>query len=543
MRHFVAIALAALIAAPQDEGTGPTGRTLIDAFVRARLKDLNLPQVGPADDAEFLRRASLDITGAIPTMEQVQKFLTDPAADKRAKLVDELLASEKYADHMATVWSGLLVGYGDGGQGGLARLMVHRSMKTLFTKNVPFDEFARQVITAEGTLPVGRGMAQGMMKDDEELPQGVNGLVGFFVATQRTAQREMPQALAGKFSRVFLGTQIQCAQCHDHPFDKWTQEDFYGMAAFFTQVTVRREDKKDAKDKEYSFVVADREMGRRGAQGLMIPDSKNKTPIKPSFLVTAGKPQSGEEFRTAFARLLTSRENAQFARSFVNRTWGRFMGRGFVNPVDNFDAKNAPTHPDLLDALSKTFTEHAYDVKWLIREIVMSDTYQRTSRSKKRDTEMEKYCAVASVRALTPEQIMNSLLTAASAGGDPQGAFRPRELLGVFRDFRYAFGDDEGAEVVDFQGTIPAALVMMNSPVVQRATMGTARGGGGRLAQIVSLYKNPKDQVTAMFAAALSRGPTVAELNRYMPIAAKGPQGAEDVFWALLNSSEFLFNK
>ncbi|HTF55632.1 MAG TPA: DUF1553 domain-containing protein, partial [Planctomycetota bacterium] len=181
--------------------------------------------------------------------------------------------------------------------------------------------------------------------------------------------------------------------------------------------------------------------------------------------------------------------------------------------------------------------------KWLIREIVMSDTYQRTSRSKKRDTEMEKYCAVASVRALTPEQIMNSLLTAASAGGDPQGAFRPRELLGVFRDFRYAFGDDEGAEVVDFQGTIPAALVMMNSPVVQRATMGTARGGGGRLAQIVSLYKNPKDQVTAMFAAALSRGPTVAELNRYMPIAAKGPQGAEDVFWALLNSSEFLFNK
>ena len=138
---------------------------------------------------------------------------------------------------------------------------------------------------------------------------------------------------------------------------------------------------------------------------------------------------------------------------------------------------------------------------------------------------------------------MNSLLTAASATGDAKDNLRPRELLGVFRDFRYAFGDDEGAEVVEFQGTIPAALVMMNSPAVQRATMAAARGGGGRLAQIVALYKNPKDQVTAMFAAALSRGPTVAELNRYMPIAAKGPQGAEDVFWALLNSSEFLFNK
>jgi hypothetical protein len=543
MRHHVALALAALLPAFQDPGAASTsnGRAIIDNHIETKLSELGFKPVGRADEAEFLRRVTLDLTGTIPTLERVQQYLKDPAIDKRTKLVDELLASEKYAEHAASVWAGSLVGYGDDGRGGLARLAVQKSMKELFAKNVPFDEFARKVITAEGTLPDGRGMGKGMMGgEDEEAPPGTNGLIAFFVRTQQQAQREMPQALAGKFSRLFLGTQIQCAQCHDHPFDKWTQEDFYGMAAFFTQVNVRR-DGKDNKD--YAFIVSDREGPRRRMQGLVIPDSKNKTPVKPSFLATGGKPAADEELRAAFARLLTSKENLQFARSTVNRIWGRMMGRGIVHPVDNFDAKNAASHPELLNDLAKEFIKTGFDLKWLIREIALSNAYQRTSKSKKRDAEQEKYLAVAAVRALTPEQIMNSLLTAATVAGDTRETFRPRELIGVFRDFRYAFGDDEGAEMVEFQGTIPAALVMMNSPAIQKATMAAARGSGGRLAQIVSTYRNPTDQVTAMFAATLSRGPTGPELNRYVPIAAKGAAGAEDVFWTLLNSSEFLFNK
>jgi len=544
MRQFAAIALAALLTAFQDPGTASTsnGRAIIDNLVETKLKDLGLAPAGPAEEAEFLRRVTLDLTGTIPTMERVQQYLTDRSTDKRTKLVDELLASEKFADHSAAVWAGSLVGYGEDGRGGAARLAVQRSMKELFAKNVPFDEFARKVITAAGNLPDPRGMAQGQMPgEDEEVPAGVNGLVAFFVQTQRQSQREMPQALAGKFSRLFLGTQIQCAQCHDHPFDKWTQEDFYGMAAFFTEVNVRR-DGKDEKD--YSFVVTDREGGpRRRMRGLVIPDSKNKAPVKPSFLENGGKPQGEEDLRAAFARLLTAKENVQFAKSTVNRVWGRMMGRGIVHPVDNFDSKNTASHPELLDALAKEFIKTGFDLKWLIREVALSDTYQRTSKSKKRDSEQEKYLAIAAVRALTPEQIMNSLLTAATVAGDKRETFRPRELIGVFRDFRYAFGDDEGAEMVEFQGTIPAALVMMNSPAVQKATMAAARGSGGRLAQIVSTYKNPNDQVKAMFAATLSRAPTTAELTRYVPVAARGATGAEDVFWTLLNSSEFLFNK
>ena len=560
MRTLIALALAALLASPQEpyQPSADGGRAVIDRLVKAKLQDLQLTQAGPADSSEFLRRASLDITGTIPSLEQVEKFLKDPSSDKREKLVDELLASEKYAEHMATIWSGLLVGSGEEGQGQMARLAVQKTMKDHFAKNMPFDEFARRVITAEGVLPDPRGMARGMMGEDDDLPEGVNGLVAFFVSTQRTAQREMPQALAGKFSRVFMGTQIQCAQCHDHPYDKWTQEDFYGMAAFFTQVTVRRnemkdkdgKDGKDAKDKkppqqqDYSFEVRDRAapMRPRAQGGLVIPDSKNKAPVKPSFLVTAGKPQPNEELRTAFARLMTAPENHQFARAIVNRTWGRFMGRGFVNPVDNFDQKNSPTHPELLNGLADDFIQTGFDMKRLIREIVLSDAYQRTSKAKKRDAEMEKYYAVAAVRAMTPEQIMASLVTASTVPGAPS-QFRPRELFGAFRDFRYAFGDDEGAEMVEFQGTIPAALLMMNSPAIQRATMAVAKGGGGRLSQIVATYKSPRDQVTAMVGATLSRAPTTAELNRFMPVVAKGPQGAEDVYWTLLNSSEFLFNK
>jgi hypothetical protein len=543
----------------QDQPSMNGGRAPIDRMIKAKLQDLKITPAGPSDSSEFLRRVSLDITGTIPSLEQVEKFLKDPSPDKREKLVDELLASEKYADHMATIWSGLLVGNGDEGQAVAARLAVQRTMKEHFAKNVPFDEFARLVITAEGVLPDPRPMARGMMDEDDDMPEGINGLVGFYVVTQRQAQREMPQALAGRFSRVFMGTQIQCAQCHDHPFDKWTQEDFYGMAAFFTQVSVRRQmmedkDGKPGKDKEkgdkkredYSFEVTDRPpRGPRGRMqpGILIPDSKNRTPVKPSFLETGGKPESGEELRAAFARLLTSSRNPQFARAIVNRTWGRFMGRGFVNPVDNFDQKNQASHPELLEGLAEDFVLNGHDMKRLIREIALSDAYQRTSKSKKRDPEMEKYGAIAAVRALTPEQIMNSLFTASTVPGDPRPTFRPRELFGVFRDFRYAFGDDEGAEMVEFQGTIPAALLMMNSPAIQRATLAAARGAGGRLAHIVNTYKSPRDQVTAMVGATLSRAPTPAEYTRFVPVVAKGPQGAEDVYWTLLNSSEFLFNK
>src|SRR5262245_198409 len=167
------LAVAAAPQEPQDQPSANGGRALIDRLVKAKLQDLQLAAAGPADSSEFLRRVSLDITGTIPTLEQVEKFLRDPAPDKRAKLVDELLASEKYAEHMATIWSGVLVGNGEG-PAQAARFAVQKTMKEHFAKNTPFDEFARAVVTAEGLLPDPRGMVKGMMGDDEDMPEGVN---------------------------------------------------------------------------------------------------------------------------------------------------------------------------------------------------------------------------------------------------------------------------------------------------------------------------------------------------------------------------------
>ncbi len=531
--------------APPSGPAGLSGRKLVDHHVRAKWSEKELSPSSRSEDAEFLRRVSLDLVGSIPSLEDAKAFLESGASDKREKLVDSLLASEKYAEHWATTWAGSLVGHEDDNQVASARLVMNRALRPLLEKNLPYDEFVRQVIAAKGVMPDPRGLARGMMggkkKDEAAEPDPEeNLLTAFYVRLQRQAQRELPQAVAGKLTRVFLGTQIQCAQCHDHPFDAWTQEDFYGMAAFFSQLSVRRKNMGDEKD--YTFTVDDRPVRGRFGGGLVIPDSK-KGPIKPSFLWSKAGPEPKEEPRAAYARLLTSPETAQFAKAAVNRYWGHLFGRGLVNPIDGFDSRNAPSHPELLAELARDFVAHGHDVKWLLKELALSDTYQLSSRARAKAPQAEKYYAVAAVRGLTPEQIMNSLVTAATTGGDPGSVMRGRDLLQAFRDFRYAFGDDEGSEILEFQGTIPGALVMMNSPAIQRATIATARGGGGRLQSIVSTHKNPSDQVRAMFLAVLTRPPTSSELSRFSAVCAKGPSGAEDAFWVLLNSSEFLFNK
>lgn len=552
--------LALLIVAPavapaQEEPTGPStppalsGRKLIDHHLRVKWKEMSLSPTGRADDAEYLRRVCLDLTGTIPSLEQARAYLESKDSDRREKLVDELLASEKYAEHWSRVWGGMLVGQEDDGRTNGMRLMMSLGLKPLIEKNVAYDEFVRQILTARGDMPRGglkdmMGMGKPGRGDDQDKKdeEGTNPLVAMLVRINRSAGKETPQAVAGKFSRTFLGIQIQCAQCHDHPFDKWTQEDFYGMAGFLSQLDVRRVRIGDKDSKEYKFSVQDRALRGRQQPGLVIPDSK-KGPVKPAFLESKKGVEPKEDARDAFARLLTANDNPQFAKAAVNRYWGMLLGRGFVTPVDWFTDRNLPTHPDLLDALAKDFVARGHDVKWLLKEIALSEAYQLTSKTKERSTEKEKFFAVAAVRGLSPEQIMSSLLTAGTITGDLRAVARSRDILNSVKDFRYAFSDDEGSEIVEFQGTIPGALVMMNSAAIQAATTAAVRGPGGRLAQILKDHPDPQGRVRAIFLSALSRYPTTAEAAKYLSLVAKGPAGAEDLYWVLLNSSEFLFNK
>jgi hypothetical protein len=294
---------------------------------------------------------------------------------------------------------------------------------------------------------------------------------------------------------------------------------------------------------------------------LSIPDSKSG-PIKASFLESHKGAVAGEPRRVSFARYLTEKENLQFARMAVNRMWAHFFGAGIVNPVDDFNTKNKPTHPELLDALAKDFIAHGYDNHWLIRAIANSDAYQLSSRiaGKERDLAAEKYFAVARTRALSPEQIVRSFIEAtdsdsgaagralearARAAGRPGMAGRQAREIQMFQmlsQFRSNFGDDEGNEVTDFAGTIPSALLMMNS---QYTAAQTTAGRLSALGELLVKHPTPEARIRAVFLSALTRPPTDKELGRWKSHAARlqnAPAAYEDLLWTLLNTSEFLFN-
>jgi hypothetical protein len=280
---------------------------------------------------------------------------------------------------------------------------------------------------------------------------------------------------------------------------------------------------------------------------LVVPDSKGK-PVKPSFLGTGEGAESGKSRRAEFARLMTRKENLQFAVMAVNRYWAHFFGAGIVNPPDDFSGKNRPSHPELLEELARGFTARGYDLRWLIRTITASQAYGLSSRSKDRSAEAGRLLSIARVRALTPEQILASVFEATS---DPQagrqlvqgrGDLRRRFLFGLVSQFRYAFDDDEGSEIAEFSGTIPSALLMMNNDLISRGLRADAPSS--RLRQILRSRSTPEDRIQAIFLTVLSRRPTAQEQSRWWARSEQSSGSAvfEDLVWTLLQTSEFLFN-
>lgn len=573
MRKLSIGALAALVVSTgyaQDTATEAklSGSALIDHWIKAKWEDAKLKPAAKASDAEFMRRVYLDIAGQIPALEEAEKFLADKNPRKREALIDALVKDERYAEHWAEVWSGIVVGFDkEKRTEGLRNEGTH-DFREMLEKNLPYDEFVRKIITVEGWVPEGY---QAMMKPAEKGAEEKKpvGLASYMVRQFREAGKDFPKALAGKLTRAFLGVQIQCAQCHDHPFDKWTQEEFYGMASFFTEVRVRR-DPKDADMRGYHVSDAERgPIGRKlmgaGGPDLTIPDSKSG-PIKPSFIETGKGAESGVSRRATYAKYVTSPENLQFAKMCVNRYWAHFFGVGIVNPVDDFNGKNKPSHPELLNELAKDFIEHKYDLHWLIKAMAGSEAYNLTSRSagKERDAQAEKLFALGRVRALAPEQILRSVIEASNLDEGPMMGMGRRELgkgpggkagkgmagkgEGVQRmimmltaQFRNTFEDDEGSEAVEFAGTIPSALMMMNSQVIAGSSTAGRMNG---FAEMLAKHPSPEAKVRAIFLSCLSRTPSSSEASRWMAhvTKAQGNAGYEDLMWTLLNTSEFLFN-
>jgi hypothetical protein len=564
MRTLAIGVLAALVVSTgfaQDTTSQPklSGSALIDHWIKAKWTEANLKPSARASEAEYMRRVYLDVVGQIPALDEAEKYLADKSSGKRAALVDQLLKDDRYADHWADVWSGIIVGFDKDNRAQGARNQGTHDIREIFDKNTSMDEFARKVITVTGYVTEGPGMMM-MEGDKEEKPVG---LASYMVRQFREAGRDFPKAVAGKLTRAFMGVQIQCAQCHDHPFDKWTQEEFYGMASFFTEVRVRRE-QKDGKGLGYHVEEVQRgPVGKKmDGPNLSIPDSKSG-PIKPSFIETGKGTEPGASRRATFAKYVTSPENLQFAKMCVNRYWSHFFGTGIVNPVDDFNGKNKPSHPELMEELAKDFIAHKYDLHWLIKAITGSEAYNLTSRAaaKERDAQAEKLFALGHIRALAPEQILRSVIEAANLDEGPmmgrremrgaglKGAGKAagkseqtqRMIMMLTAQFRNTFEDDEGSEAVEFAGTIPSALLMMNSQIVAGGT--TDRRFNG-FADMLAKHPTPESKVRAIFLSCLSRTPTSSEASRWMSHISKasGNAGYEDLMWTLLNTSEFLFN-
>ncbi|MFM5983751.1 MAG: DUF1549 and DUF1553 domain-containing protein, partial [Sphaerospermopsis kisseleviana] len=502
---------------------------LIDREISAKLAAMKMSASPKADDAEFLRRVYLDITGKPPVANKTLEFLADVDPRKREKLIDSLLNSPEFGNHFAERW-----------------VNVFRQMAVIQKEwePAPFQAWmAERFNDGRGWDKIVREMlaVSGLFADH---PQ-----TAFYYYNADMQGKFEPKIMTGNVSQVFLGVQLQCAECHDHPFSDYKQSDFWGMAAFFSITS-----------------TPNNPPNTRG-----VKDNLPKTPPKPGTPVVISIPQGearnagtkvrakflgGEEptldptvsFRPAFANWLTSRENRQFAKASVNRLWAQFLGRGFVHPLNDFGDHNTPSHPQLLDALAEELAASNFDIKHLIRSICQSEAYQRSSKttSGNETAEADPLFARMTTKVLPPEELYDALCIALELSeigpvADPKKKPNPKAPLppsprSVFVSaFRNPGEVDEPTEI---KLGVPHVLKLMNE--------GDYNSGGKTVERIMAAAKTPEEVIDGLFIAVLARHPTPAEQKKFTEFTAAQPTpraGYDRVVWILLNSTAFTLNR
>lgn len=579
---------ATLAAGPSMETHGKVGLVpeTVNALVRAAWRAAGVVPTSPANDAQFYRRIHLDIIGTIPSAEKVARFLADSSPDKRARAVDALLEDSRYAEHWANYWDQVLMGRQTRSQL-VDRIAFREWLKAQFAANVPYDRFVRELLTASGLNSTGGGVGRlvGLRLPGEPAAdtadasgRSVNGAVNWTLKYLQT-----PADLAGTASRVFLGVQIQCAQCHDHKTEKWTQDDFRRFAACFSSVRAVPLDTGQVRGvRRMELREAPAALPRRPArQGLA-----EFAAYAPAALDGTALPAGGSR-RNALADWITNQQNPWFARAIVNRMWAHFLGRGFVDPIDDFRPSNPVVLPELLDRLAVHFQATGYDLKQLIRLIVSTEVYQLSSRLGGKQDDGNQLWARFRLKPMEPETLVEALMTATGLGEilDRQARGNVEQLKALIsRQFAFLFDVDEEFEQKEFQGTIPQALLFINGQLLSRAT---APVEGSSLRRVLSEWSEDHERIARLYLCALGRKPTGAEISRWaafvrqpreavpaeveerisprdrvrvrmqgmrrmgadplagapLPGSSSDPrdQAYEDMFWALLNSSEFAF--
>jgi len=534
-------------AKPPSRGGSLPQVALINEHLRLSWQANQISPSPVATDGEWCRRVFLDLIGRIPTVEELEHFLAEPAQERRAALVERLLGAddskylEEYARNWTTHWTNLLIGRSGGTERNslVNREGLQQSLRRALQRNLPYDRLAYELIAAKGVSRPGE--------------ESFNGFVNFLSGS---LQDKAVQATA-KTSQVFLGLQIQCTQCHNHPFNQWKQNQFWEMNAFFRQTRALKQFKGGQQVAAIDLVNEDfgGENNKPDEAAIFYELRNGQTKASfPTFVDgTRLKSRSGliieVDRRTELAKLIVASEN--LATAYVNRLWAHFFGYGFTKPVDDMGPHNPPSHPELLATLATEFRQHGYDQKELMRWIVLSEPYglssKLTPRNKKDEPSLGERPMFSRfyLRQMRAEELYESLLVATEAQNTETDYAKQETKKRQWLDqFTLAFGTDDNEETTTFNGTIPQTLMMMNGEMMQKATSVDKGSFLYRVASDAKLKNAAKIQ--HLYLAALSRKPTPQEIalaNELLTLRQGDAVAAlQDIWWAVLNSNEFIFN-
>lgn len=591
---FIAF-ITLLLVMTSDAGTSRISSEDIDKLIKTKWDENNLKPSEKTSDAEFLRRVTLDLTGRIPSGEEAENFLNDKSKDKRSKKIDELLQSAEFGYFFADEWMKILFSNDAKRKVNAPTYnLVRNQFAGDINSGLPYSEFVKRLISA-------------------------NGFVSSNPYALYIGRFDTPEDAAGNVMKIFTGKQIQCAQCHKHPYENITQEDFYGVASFFSRKHELPLLKKDQAEKITKAILRlerkitkarDMEMEnntegtndmneemmnseehknvkknkngqnkvknekKRGIPPQWVVDSlKNRMSdlsFKPDLLVwdavngqltyevkgekktaypkflggASVQSDAGINRRMVFAENITEQEKYQLAKAFVNRFWKHFFGYGFINPVDDITESDNGSNPQLLDKLANEFMLTNFDIKGLFRLITNTEVYQLKSTPNETNKEDHEYFSRAVLRPMDAIQLSNSLLSSSGYLTTGKMLNKSEEELDKIRFrilqlFVYTFQDDEMNEAEDFSGTITQALLMMNSSITEKIT---EKRPGNYIAQIMKKETDPQARINLLYLNTLGRFPSDKEMETALKIAGDKEEGYEDLLWAILNSSEFIFN-
>ena len=483
----------------------------IDELVNAKLDRVRVLPSGTCSDEVILRRATIDITGLLPTLDEYTTFMADTASDKRNTLVDRLLARKEFAEIWAMKWANLLLIRSNGNDVSYKSVFLYSNWLTSqIAGNTPLDQIAKELLTA-------RGGTFG------------NPATNFFQVERDTLKT------SENVAQIFLGIRLQCAQCHNHPFDRWTMDDYYGFAAFFSQVA--RKDSVDYRER----IVFDSGVGE-----IMHP--VNGRAMAPKLLGSAQPDTSGRDRREILADWLASPQNPYFATSAANRVWHHFFGIGIVEPVDDNRVSNPPSNPELLRALGDRLTAYRYDFKRLVRDICASQAYQRATRRNPSNAHDENNFARARVRRIPAENLLDCLSqvtgTKDKFQGLPLGARATQIADGATTNyFLSTFGRSSRTTVCACEATDPTlsqALHLINGETIDRKIR-----DGRVIESWIDAGQTPSSIIEQLYLICLTRKATADEVRSLVALVSSADDqkaAFHDIFWALLNSREFLFN-